>query len=170
MQKLDPVVNQTCRIITRCMKLTNIESLYILAGIAPPIIRRLIAAQRERYTQLADGRHMFYGYLKCRKRFKRRNFFDVHPLESCGKTARVKAWTDHINSLYNAIEIKMGIEPSESIPAGHKLQWTHWKSLNRLRTGYGRAAAMMHNWGTVTTQDAHVVNCKQCSVFLNVHN
>ena len=41
----------------------------------------------------------------------------------------------------------MGIEPSETLPAGHELQWTHWKSLIRLRTGYGRAAAMMHNWG-----------------------
>ena len=43
-------------------------------------------------------------------------------------------------------KIKMGIDLSETLPAGHKLQWTHWKSLNRLRTGYARAAALMHNW------------------------
>ena len=82
-----------------------------------------------------------------KKRLKRRNFFDVHPLESCAETARVKAWTDHTNLLHNAKEIKIGIELSEALPAGHKLQWTHWKSLNRLLTGYGRAAALMHNWG-----------------------
>ena len=79
------------------------------------------------------------------KRLKRRNFVDVHPLESCAETARVKAWTDHTNLLHNAKEIKMGIETSEALPAGHKLEWTHWKSLKRLRTGYGRAAALMHN-------------------------
>ena len=90
---------------------------------------------------------MFYGYLKCRKRLKRRNFFDVHPLDSCGETARVKTWADHINSLHSTKEIKIGIEPPETLPVGHELQWTHWKSLNRLRTGCGRAAAMMHNWG-----------------------
>ena len=68
---------------------------------------------------------MLCGYLKCRKGLKRRSFFDVHPLESCAETARVKAWTDHINSLHNAKEIKLGIEPYETLPAGHKLQWTH---------------------------------------------
>ena len=54
-QKLDPVLNQTCRIITGCMKPTNIESLYILAGITPPKIRRLIAAEKEGYTLLVDA-------------------------------------------------------------------------------------------------------------------
>ena len=82
----------------------------------------------------------------CRKRLKGRNFFDVHLLESCAETARVKAWTDHINSLHNAKEIKMGIELCETIPAGQKLELTHWKSLNRLCTGYGQAAALMHHW------------------------
>ena len=46
-QKLDPGLNQTCRFVTGCMKPTDIESLYILAEIAPPKIRRLIAAQME---------------------------------------------------------------------------------------------------------------------------
>ena len=106
----------------------------------------------------------------CRKRLKRRNFFDVHLLESWAEPARVKAWTDHINSLHNAKEIKMGIELSETIPAGQKLEWTNWKSLNRLRTGYGRATALMHNWGysdnTRCTRDElqtmeHLLECAQ---------
>ena len=103
------------------MKPTNIDSLYILAGIALPRIRRLIAAQKERCIQLEDGRHMLYGYLECKKRFKRRNFFDVHPLESCTETPKVKARTDHSNLLQNAKEIKMGIESPEALPVGQKL-------------------------------------------------
>ena len=57
------------------------------------------------------------------------------------------AWTDYINSLNNSEDVKMGIKPSENLPLGHHLKWTQWKSLNRLRIGYGRAAALMHHWG-----------------------
>ena len=53
----------------------------------------------------------------------------------------------NINLLHNAKEIKTGIEPSETLPVGRKLQWKHWKSINRLCTGYGQAAALMQNWG-----------------------
>ena len=44
-------------------------------------------------------------------------------------------------------DVIMGIKPSENLPVGHHLKWTQWKSLSRLRTGYGRAAALMHHWG-----------------------
>ena len=34
--KLNPVLNQACRLITGCLKPTNVEDLYLIAGIAPP--------------------------------------------------------------------------------------------------------------------------------------
>ena len=37
--KLNPVLNQECRSITGCLKLTNVEDLYLIVGIAPPYIR-----------------------------------------------------------------------------------------------------------------------------------
>ena len=33
---LNPELNQACRAITGCLKPTNVENLYLLAGIAPP--------------------------------------------------------------------------------------------------------------------------------------
>ena len=41
---LNPKLNQACRAITGCLKPTNVENLYLLAGIAPPEIRRSVCA------------------------------------------------------------------------------------------------------------------------------
>ena len=35
-QKLNPELNSACRAVTGCLKPTNVEDLYLLAGIAPP--------------------------------------------------------------------------------------------------------------------------------------
>ena len=43
--KLNPVLNQACRAITGCLKPTNVEDLHLIAGIAPPDIRREVCAE-----------------------------------------------------------------------------------------------------------------------------
>ena len=58
--KLDSTLNECCRIITGCLKPTRTDHLHILAGIAPPGIRRAVASQSERVRQLDDPcHHMF---------------------------------------------------------------------------------------------------------------
>ena len=52
--KLNPVLNQACRSITGCLKPTNVEDLYLIAGIAPPDIRREVCARVERIKQTKD--------------------------------------------------------------------------------------------------------------------
>ena len=37
---LDPGLNQAFRSVTGCLRPTNVEDLYLLSGIAPPVIRR----------------------------------------------------------------------------------------------------------------------------------
>ncbi|KAI4811765.1 hypothetical protein KUCAC02_014641, partial [Chaenocephalus aceratus] len=49
-KKLDPTLNASCRIITGCLKSTPTYRLYILAGIAPPEIRRNAASKKEPTT------------------------------------------------------------------------------------------------------------------------
>ena len=46
--KIDTALNATCRLITGCLRPTAIDDLYILAGIAPPDIRRNAASSKER--------------------------------------------------------------------------------------------------------------------------
>ena len=43
-QKLNTELNSACRAVTGCLQPTNVEDLYLLAGIAPPDIRRDVCA------------------------------------------------------------------------------------------------------------------------------
>ena len=60
--KVDPVLNDACRAITGCLQPTNVKNLYLLAGIAPPAVRRSVTAQREREKQVNDNRHPLHGH------------------------------------------------------------------------------------------------------------
>ncbi|KAJ4918422.1 hypothetical protein JOQ06_004167 [Pogonophryne albipinna] len=60
-KKLDPALNASCRIITGYLKSTPTDRLYILAGIAPPEIRRNAASKKERQQQSTDQRHPLFG-------------------------------------------------------------------------------------------------------------
>ena len=53
-KKLDATLNETCRMITGCLKPTNTNSLPVLAGIAPSDIRRAVASRTERTRQATD--------------------------------------------------------------------------------------------------------------------
>ena len=44
-QKLNPELNSACRAVTGCLKPTNVEDLYLLAGITPPDIRIDVCAR-----------------------------------------------------------------------------------------------------------------------------
>ena len=53
---LNPELNQACRAITGCLRPTNVENLYLLAGIAPHEIRRSVCARMERTKQVERER------------------------------------------------------------------------------------------------------------------
>lgn len=62
-KKVDTAQNDVCRIVTGCLKNTPVEKVYILAGIAPPSIRRLISTNLERQKLVNDLRHLMYGQM-----------------------------------------------------------------------------------------------------------
>jgi len=77
---LDPALNDSCRIITGCLKPTNTHCLYLLAGIAPPDIRREVISIRERYKAMHDPSHMLHGSQAVNQRLKsRKASFTAHP-------------------------------------------------------------------------------------------
>ena len=53
--KLNPALHDCCRIISGCLKPMNLDSVHILAGIAPPHIRRTVACRMERPRQTTDA-------------------------------------------------------------------------------------------------------------------
>ena len=58
---LDSELSTACRAITGCLKPTNVEDLYLLAGIAPPDIRRDVCARVERKKRESRVGHSLYG-------------------------------------------------------------------------------------------------------------
>ena len=66
---VDTALNETCRIITGCLKPTPVRLLYPLAGIAPPHVRRAVASSSERTKMATDTRHPMYGYIPVLQRW-----------------------------------------------------------------------------------------------------
>ena len=90
--KLDPALNNACRTITGCLKPTNTSNLHLLAGIAPPEIRRETASRAERLRQSTDPRHPLFGCEPAPTRLKlRRSFLShVQPKEE----TNIERWID----------------------------------------------------------------------------
>ena len=83
---LDSELNAACRAITGCLKPTNVEELHMLAGIAPPDIRRDVCARMEKKKQESNVAHSIYGQNPTESRLKSRSCFlgsvrpaDFHP-------------------------------------------------------------------------------------------
>ena len=124
---LDTTINTTCRKITGCLRPTNIQDLYNIAGINQPDMRRKIATSTERIKQSQDRRHMLYGQIPATRRLKSRySFLDTVELQAC---------------------------PSPNLVNGYELQWKDWLCLNRLRTGVGRCKSNMAKWGYGDPED-----------------
>ena len=65
---LNPELNQACRDITGCLKPTNVENFYLLAGIAPPEIRGSVCARVEITKQVERETHSMFGQTPARSR------------------------------------------------------------------------------------------------------
>ena len=74
-QKLNPELNSACIAVTECLKPTNVEDLYLLAGISPPDIQRDVCARVEKTKQETNESHSLYGLNPAERRLKSRNCF-----------------------------------------------------------------------------------------------
>ena len=63
---VDTTLNETCRLITGCIRPTATPDLYVLSGIAPPEIRRSVHSQNERTKQLTDFLHVRLDEFVCK--------------------------------------------------------------------------------------------------------
>ena len=156
--KVDPVLNDACRAITGCLQPTNVENLYLLAGIAPPAVRRSVTAQREREKQVYDNRHPLHGHNLSRKRLKSRNSF-IHArdeLIQSPSTRRLEQWSQHLQSVPH----RLPQTPSECLASGASGTWTEWRCLNRVRTKMGRCKHNLRKW-KYTDEDDTTCDCKE---------
>ena len=156
--RVDPVLNDACRAITGCLQTTNVENLYLLAGIAPPAVRRSVTAQREREKQVNDNRHPLHGHNLPRKRLKSRNSFihATYELIQSPSTRRLEQWSQHLQSVPH----RLPRTPSECLASGASGTWTEWRCLNRLRTEMGCCKHNLRKW-KYTDEDDTTCDCKE---------
>ena len=142
--KLNPALHDCCcRIISGCLKPTNLDSVHLVAGIAPPHIRRTVACRMERTRQTTYARHQLFHHQPAASRLKSRKSFTrtVTPLDSAASSSRLRLWKDSLTDV--PASAKMGLEVAESLPAESGEDWLCWRALNRLRTGVGSAKTVM---------------------------
>ena len=115
-------LNDTCRIITGCLKATPITCLYALAGIAPPHIRRKVAGNADRCLQEDDPRHTLHGQRPAKHRLPPRNSFldSTEALNSSKQDARTTLLVEEWNALgEQSTEWRdRGIIPNEHLASG----------------------------------------------------
>ncbi|KAL1448195.1 hypothetical protein WDU94_012261, partial [Cyamophila willieti] len=162
--QVDVALNEAARIITGCLKPTPVDRVYQIAGIAPPNIRRRVAAETERLKQTADNRHPLFNHNIPRARLKsRRNFFmTTEPINTHADIRKSELWRYAVTQpLFDLKE-----EP----PPGSNLPYPTWKSLNRLRSGVSRCKTNLRRWGYTedatcecgeTQTHAHLLTCNQ---------
>ena len=106
---LNPALHDCCRIISRCLKPTKLDSVHLLA---PPHIRRTVACRMERTRQTTDGRHQLFHHQPV-----------VEELHAHSHTARLVCKQHQAAALERQLtdvpsSVKMGLEVAEFLPAG----------------------------------------------------
>ena len=165
---LNTELNQACRAITGCLRPTNVENLYLLAGIAPPEIRRSVCARVERTKQVERETHSLFGHTPARRRLKSRRSFltSVQPVHFPAKVVRVNEWKRRLEEKAHAGLVNL----YEDLATGHDSPWLNWRCLNRLRTGYTCSKEQRKKWGyfngdttcecgLVTENTSHMLQC-----------
>ena len=123
------MLNDACRVIIGCLQSTNVENVYLLAGIAPPAVRRSVTAQQEREKQVNYNRHPLHSHNLPRKRLKSRNSF-IHATDELIQSP----FTRRLEQLYQHLQYvphRLPQTPSECLASGASGTWTEWRCLNR---------------------------------------
>ena len=155
----DPVLNESCRLITGCLKPTNVDNPHLFAGVDPPEIRKEVASKLERSRQAYDSRHMLFNYQLAPSRLKsRRSFLHcVEPLKEKISTWREEACKRKLKALPQST--RLNITPEERLSPGSNSGWTMWLCLNRLRTGVVRTKTELKKYGFIDTATNTTCQC-----------
>ena len=161
---VDTTLKDTCRLITGCIRPTATPDLYVLSGIAPPEIRRIVHSQNERTKQLTDQRHSLHHQQPVKSRLHSRNSFvsTFQPLLCKPSEARVAEWQEQWEATQSNLE-KYDVHPKEHLPSGHTLPWRTWRTAYRVRSGQAATPAAKHLWG-YRESETYVCGAATCDI------
>ena len=169
--RVDVALNESCRIITGCLKPTPVDKVRVLSGIAPPSIRRQVAAETEKSRQENDPRHLLFNYTHPPRRLKsRKSFMAITPaITSSPESERLSRWRTYVMQS----PAEGWIMPAEALPPGADNGYVIWKTMNRLRTGVGRTKDNLVKWKLASESKCscgeeqnidHLYSCASCPV------
>ena len=113
----EPRAKQCMQSVTGCLKPTNVEDLYLLAGIAPPDIRRDVCARVEKTKQETNEAHSLYGQNPAERRLESRNCFlrSVKPADFPPKVIRCSAWLRRLQAIPHRATVNIDRKFSQRI-------------------------------------------------------
>ena len=137
-------LNHSMRIVSGCIKSTNLKWLPVLSHIPPPRIRREVAARKVYRKFVNQEQSLLYHELQrpTRERLKSRKPWhgDMVDEELDGAQSWRELWLADPPPNGHLIA-----DPNDPVP-GLDLPRREWTNLNRFRTGHGRCASLMYKW------------------------
>ena len=150
------------RTVAGCLRPTPVNQLPILAGIAPPTIRREAAVLALTRKAAKDEDHILHLVIFERPlpaRLKSRRPFAEHAhrlLRSTPEDVSSLSWlSTRWNEEWRAAEhsrLHSFINTPDHVP-GQDLPRRQWTTYNRIRTGVGRFGEAMKRWGLKSTSE-----------------
>ena len=166
------LLNDSCRYITGCLRPTNVDSLYVLAGIAPPGVRRSVASRLNAGGKLMTLAIPVITTKPAPSRLKSRKSFlhEVQPLSQPPQTARLTLWEEQRSAKQHLA--KLPIPTSEQLAPGHKSEWKLWKSSTDSAWVWAQQNQHEYN-GAMLIQQIQPVNAgpesRPCSTYWDAH-
>ena len=106
-----------------------VEDLYLLAGIAPPDIRRDVCARMERTKQMEEETHSLFGHITAKSRLKSRKDFltSVKPSYFPAKVARCNEWQrrSRDKSRLGMVNLNEETDKGYKSPGSQTPNWIH---------------------------------------------
>ena len=161
-KQLDTVLNSAMRTVAGCLRPTPVNQLPILAGIAPPTIRReaaVLALTRNAAKDEDHIRHLVISERPSPARLKSRRPFAEHAhrlLRSTPEDVSSRSWlSTRWNEEWRAAEhprLHSFINTPDHVP-GQDMPRRQWTTYNRIRTGVGRFGEAMKRLGLKSTSE-----------------
>nr|CAI5849642.1 unnamed protein product [Callosobruchus analis] len=109
------------------LKPTPLDKIHLLAGIAPPAIRREAVAYKERIKSAEMVSHPLHGQQPTHQRLKSRRSLLKSTEDYLESISRLDRWKKNAGQDW--------MEPKEEMAPGCDESWETWRAMNRLRTG-----------------------------------
>ena len=148
---------------TGCLRSTNVEELYLLAGIAPSDSRRAVCARVEKTKQETNAAHSLHDQVPAERRLNRECFLNsVRPADFPAKVIRCSEATFRQDLASHNCAVNL----DESLAKWHTSPCAAWICLNRLRTGVACSKEQRMRWkyfnGDTTCECGQALETTMC--------